>query len=95
MNKKIVSIILICLIIEVLTGCDSLSSFKNDTDQKNPSSYQYHPNNGGFRVISVEKIDDGTNGGITISTLVDKRTNVMYLQTEKFQSGYGVGLQVL
>lgn len=68
----------------MLIGCGANASEKLDNRLDNR-----------FDLISSEKIKDGTNNGITLRVLVDKETKVMYLLTEKFQSGYGVGLQVM
>ncbi|MDT8718308.1 hypothetical protein IAI10_16695 [Clostridium sp. 19966] len=46
-------------------------------------------------MVSVENIDDGTANGENISILVDKETKIMYMQIEKYQAGYGLGLQVM
>ncbi|CAB1249652.1 DUF6440 family protein [Clostridium sp. MT-14] len=88
MNKKIIDVILMCLVIVMLAGCDS------STNQYKPSTYKYDSNSK-FKIVSVEEINDGSINGMTISTLVDKSTRVMYLQTEKYSDGYAIGLQVL
>lgn len=78
--KKMTIIFIACLTLILLIGCGANASEKLDNR---------------FDLISSEKIKDGTNNGITLRVLVDKETKVMYLLTEKFQSGYGVGLQVM
>lgn len=104
-NSKAI-LLLIILLISILTGCtaelyekdeiDAALYEKNeiDTDQYDPNTYKYS-NDSRFKVVSIENIEDGTINGLTIIVLVDKKTKVMYMQTEKFQSGYGITLQVL
>lgn len=101
MNKKICSL-MICLFSITLIGCGSNvkqtpqqdKAQTNKAVQIDPETYKYSQN-ARFKVIEVEKIDDGTTNGIVISTLVDKNTKVMYSQTEKFQAGYGISREPL
>jgi len=93
MNKKIISVILICGISFALTGCDSDLSWVSK--QSKPHTYVYKTNDSRFKVVSADEIDDGTVSGLTISILIDKETNIMYMQSEKYQSGYGLSLEVM
>jgi hypothetical protein len=97
MNKKILITILISLSVNTLIGCSAKNTTPQNTEvtQTNSATYKYNPKDSRFKIVSVEQIDDGTTGGITISTLVDRETKVMYMQTEKYKGGYGIGLQVL
>jgi len=95
MKNTIASIILICLLIFALTGCNIIASAdSNGVAHDNPASYEY-PANSRFKIISKETIDDGTLNGLEISILVDKETRVMYMYTVKYQSGYGTALEIL
>lgn len=78
------------------SGLPSVSEKSQPTpDQYDISSYLYWPDDSRFTVVAVERIEDGTNSGITITTLADRKTKVMYLLTEKFQAGYGISMDVL
>lgn len=93
MNKRIISVILICGISFALTGCDSVLPWVSK--QSKPDTYVYKTNDSRFKIVSTEEIKEGSVNGLTISILVDKETNVMYIQSEKFQSGYGLSLEVM
>lgn len=95
--SKYISIMILALSLSGCSGFNSDSTSQNNentVNYGNPSSYQYSTNSR-FKVVSVETIDDGTTNGENISILVDKETKIMYMQTQKFQSGYGLGLEVM
>lgn len=80
-----------------LFGC-SVAESGSESDYASAdkvSTYKSSTADGRFKVVSKQTIDDGTNNRLTIKVLVDKDTRVMYMQTEMFQAGYGIGLQVM
>ena len=100
-NKKFLLIITVCL--GLLAGCQSVPTEGANGEQNNVSkktefaditSYEYDSNSK-FKVVHCEEIDDGTVNGTRISILVHKDTKVMYMQTIKFQAGYGLSSEVM
>lgn len=84
-------LIIVIILVSTLMACSSENSKVKMYDV---NTYQYSSDNR-FLVVDVEHIDDGTVNGITLSTLVDRQTKVMYVLTEKFQSGYGISFDVI
>lgn len=109
LSKKVNIILLFILLISLLMACSNLNqtTTKNNPEESfnkenittieryDESTYQYSSDNNRFTVVAVERIKDGTSSGITISTLVDRNTKVMYMLTEKFQAGYGISFDVI
>lgn len=48
-----------------------------------------------YTVISKEKIDDGSNSGLEISTLYHNKTKVMYVLASKFYTNYSISFEVM
>jgi hypothetical protein len=95
MKRTFGFVLLMVLVVISLVGCGSGNEFK--VDQYDVDSYKYSSNGtkARFKIVSYQKINDGTNNGIKFLTFVDTQTKVMYVQTEKFQSGYGLAMQVM
>lgn len=84
---KIVTIVGILTVSLMLGGC-SLGQ------KENMDTHSYVTGNR-FKILYTETIHDGTADKIVLTTLVDKTTGVMYVQTEKCKDEYGIGLAVL
>lgn len=91
------SLILIIFILAcILIGCGaSGANDANGARLGDIDSYRYLSKNHRFVVVSYEHIDVGSINGLNISTLVDRETRVMYILAEKYQSGYGLSMEVL
>jgi len=66
MIKKMASILLICIVV-ALVGCGKVttSTKKENATQGVSSTYKYSKN-ARFKIVSTEKIDDGTTFGTII-----------------------------
>lgn len=104
LNIKNVIPMIMCSIL--LTGCsfqnqdtndknvEKVPQEKEEAEKEDVSSYNYQDNSE-FKVVHYEVIDDGTFNGLQISIVVHKETKVMYKQTTKFNSGYGLSSELM
>lgn len=105
MNKKVVIFGLLLLLFSlfcIFSGWDStMLSHSQDSQESQESqesktdNCEYKADDGRFKIVSTEKVDDGKTKDMTILILVDKETNVMYIQSEKYSCGWGLSLEVM
>jgi len=71
---------------------ETVRTATSPTVYDDPTTYKYNSSDVRFVVVDYQHISDGTRSGITIKTLVDVETRVMYVLMEKFQAGYGLSI---
>lgn len=91
---KIKRVLFLFLCVGILAGCTSEVGAVEKSKQSNITKYKYDDDSQ-FKVVHDESIKNFDEGRVTITILAHTKTKVMYLQTEKFSQGYGVGLEVM